>query len=178
MTCDACGRPYRVARSALYKDAAVAIRDWCAPRKLPPELMDIVMAYAYPDKVTVLWQTKMRCRCRACVGGAYRDLDSGSSGFEEYSSGEDSDYCSEGGYVYGCKSANVCTACFLEGVERVMTASNSLPFLRIHAAAFFNNTPVNVDPYKYIVPKVYDVAYYRRKQPEVAADGRLAITTA
>ena len=178
MTCDSCGEQCGEARDELYKDAIEEVKVACVRRRLPQELIAMVLKYAYHDAVMVTWQTKMRCRCRVCVGWVSEDTSSDTSGFEEdYSSGEDADYCDNSGYLYGSQSAQVCTMCFLEGIERVMISSNTLPFLRMHANAFFNDAPVSIDPYKYTVPDVYDVTYYRRKKPVVTASGRLAITS-
>ena len=170
MTCKACKRDFNEARNNLYKDALTAISDSKSFEKLPTVLMEKIVEMAYPKTVTIIWERKTRCccrgrrRCRSCRRVSRMHWD-------------DNDYYENDGYLYYTCKADLCVQCFLEGIERVMINSDTLPFLRIHSNAFFNKIPVCIDPYKYIVPYYYQITYYRRKKPVKTAEGNHAITT-
>ena len=179
MTCKACKRDFDEAREDLYQDALRAIRDSKSFAKLPTVLTEKIVETAYPKAVTITWERKTRCGCHVCMGWPPTESIIQSSSDSEYAeeSGEDNDYCDNDGYIYSTCKADLCVQCFLEGVERVMVNCDSLPFLRIHSNAFFNRIPIQIDPYKYIVPSHYNITYYRRKNPVKTAEGIYAITT-
>ena len=179
MTCKACKRDFNEAREYLYKEALTTIRDSKSFKKLPTVLVEKIVETAYPKSVTITWERKTRCDCHVCTGWLPSESIIHSSSDSEYSeeSGEDNDYCENDGYLYYTCRANLCVQCFLEGIERVMINSDSLPFMRIHSNAFFNWIPVQIYPYKYIVPSHYSITYYRRKHPIKTSEGKFAITT-
>lgn len=178
MTCKVCKRNFSEAREDLYKSALSIIRDNEHFKKLPTVLVERIIKTAYPDSVTIIWGRKTRCRCNVCMGWPPSESIEHSSSDSEYSqeSGEDNDYCENDGYIYSTCNAVICHICFHEGVERVMRNSGSLPFLRFHSNAFFNKIPIEIDPYKYMIPSEYNITYYRRKHPVKTKNGKLAIT--
>ena len=179
MTCKVCKRDFNEARNNLYKDALTVIRNGKNFQKLPSVLMEKIVEIAYPKTVAITWERKTRCHCRVCMGWPPSDSISDLSSESEYSdeSEEENDYCENDGYIYETSKADLCVQCFLEGIERVMINSDTLPFLRIHSNAFFNKIPVCIDPYKYIVPSCYHITYYRRKKPIKTAKGDYVITS-
>lgn len=179
MTCKVCKRDFNEARNNLYKDALNVIRNSKNFQKLPSVLIEKIVEMVYPKKVAVTWERKTRCHCHVCRRWPLSDSITHSSSDSEYSeeSEEENDYCENDGYIYYICKIDLCVQCFLEGIERVMINSDTLPFLRIHSNAFFNKIPVCIDPYKYIVPSCYHITYYRRKKPIKTAKGDYVITS-
>ena len=183
MKCECCNKNNRDVRELLYKDALSSIRENGHFKKLPVVLVERIIDTAFIDKVTICWQVKDRCRCHQCLGYTWppvvstSDSDSDSNDYGSDYSDENNDYCENDGYIYRRGYAELCTRCFLEGINRVLRSTNSLPFLRFHSNAFFNKIPVEIDPYKYIIPSEYNITYYRRKNPVKNQDGRLVITS-
>jgi hypothetical protein len=178
MTCNVCKRQFNDAREDLYKDALSVIRDNKHFKKLPIVLVERIVKTAYPDSVTITWERKTRCHCNVCMNWPPSECIEYTSSDSEYSeeSGEDNDYCENDGYLYYTCRAVICHKCFLEGIERVMRNNDSLPFLRFHSNAFFNRIPVEIDPYKYIIPSRYNITFYRRKYPVKTEEGYYIIT--
>lgn len=178
MPCKVCSRGFNEAREDLYKDALAVIRENDHFKKLPIVILERIVKTAYPDFVTISWERKTRCTCNVCTGWPPGESieQSSSDTDNSYESGDDNDYCENDGYLYYTCRADICHKCFLEGIERVMRNSGSLPFLRFHSNAFFNRIPITIDAYKYIIPRQYRITYYRRKYP-VNEDGKLFITS-
>lgn len=180
MTCNACKRDFNEARDDLYKDALTAICDSKSFEKLPTVLIEKIVEMVYPKTVMIIWERKTRCNSHMWYYRAPIENIMHSSSESEYSeeSGEDNDYYENDGYLYYMCKDDLCIQCFLKGIERTMINSNTLPFLRIHINAFFNKKkPDCINPYKYIVPSLYHITYYRRKNLVKTAEGNYAITT-
>lgn len=184
MICDSCHLSPCDVRNELYSDSITSLREFLRLKKLSTVLTDMIFVYAFNETVDIIWERKCRCKCRVCMRYRYqRDrmmegaVTSTDDSEQEYYSDESQEYCDNSGYDYYNCRATICIKCFLKGIRHLDRAQATLPFLRYHSNVFFNQPHMDIDPYKYVLPKHYNITYYRRKQPVRTADGKLHITS-
>ena len=168
-TCECCKGEILTLRNTFYKTALEAMKEGYMGR-LPTEIFDNIVDRVFPGDVTIKYVCKTRCDCDYCLS----EHDDSSYSDDEDASDLDTP-CDGLGYLYNDYAVLLCSRCFLEGIQRVYGSIGQLPHMRYHAYAFFNKVPITVSPYKYQLPRTYNITYYRRKQP-VRHQGKLYIT--
>ena len=72
-------------------------------------------------------------------------------------------------FIYQTKITKLCFKCFVVGIDRCLSLSNNLPYLRRDIYYFLNDNNKNIikkhyKKYKYILPNNYNCTYYRNQE--------------
>lgn len=160
-TCENCKTEIQASRDSFYNEAITAMKE-SRIGVLPDEIFNNILESVFPGDVTIQFVFKSRCDCDYCIFGSDDENDDNDDEDSDESSGIP---CDGLGYLYNDASSLMCSKCFLEGIQRVYGTSGELPYMRYHVHAFFNKIPITVSPYKYQLPRTYNITFYRRKQP-------------
>lgn len=161
--CDKCHNNMLLSMQKFYNKALTEI-ELSLPKAIPKVISKNILYYAYDNNVKVEWVKKISvfCNCRGCQ---YDRLSIHNETLED---------C----HIYTCKrrlliTTFLCSKCFVEGIER---CHGRLPYLNFHINnCFLNDAHIEVNPYKYVLPKYYRLFYYRRSLP-VKKENKLFIT--
>lgn len=157
-SCSNCNNSTKTSSSSFYKEALDIIEKKLT--NIPHTILDIIIDYAFVHHVKVSWNARLNIACN-CVSCHY----------DKYHNNPQPNYVP----TYDCRRVReiticLCSKCFVEGIAR---HPGRLP--HSNTDCFLSNSVVEVDPYKYVLPKYYKLFYYRSLAP-AEINGKLYIS--